>query len=366
MAIDGQLVNASPRASEGYRGEIVATAASFPVEAMLAVNYRCNAKCRMCNIWKLKDDGSMLPSDYGRLPRSLQIVGITGGEPFLREDLLEIVRVVNLAADRPRIIINTNGYLTKRIIGLMSGARAGGISPGIRISLDGVGEKHDYMRGTRHAFEKVSTTLRALNDSGIRDVGVSFTATPENIDDLVSAYEYSREMKVQFVAGVAHNSDLYFHTQANHEIPSHALERSFREVISRQLSSGSLKNWFRAYFNDQLIEYHRTGRRPATCRAATDFLYVDPAGDAYPCLFLASKLGNIKDSEFSDIWQSDAARDSRAVVATCDRCWMMCTSRTGLKKAVLQAATWVAKEKLRGLAVGRFGGGIRGGGDESR
>jgi len=85
------------------------------LEASIIVTYRCNARCRMCNIWKhpTKPDEEIKPETLEKLPR-LDFCNVTGGEPFLRDDILDIVDVIKKKSNR--VVISTNGYLTDRIL----------------------------------------------------------------------------------------------------------------------------------------------------------------------------------------------------------------------------------------------------------
>ncbi len=62
-----------------------------PIDALVAITYRCNARCAMCNIWRAKPSEELRPDAYAALPASLRSVNLTGGEPFLRDDLPDIV-----------------------------------------------------------------------------------------------------------------------------------------------------------------------------------------------------------------------------------------------------------------------------------
>ena len=62
-----------------------------PFDAVIAVTYRCNARCQMCNIWQVKDHDDCKPEDYRVIPTSLRHINVSGGEPFLRADLPEII-----------------------------------------------------------------------------------------------------------------------------------------------------------------------------------------------------------------------------------------------------------------------------------
>ena len=78
------------------------------------VTYRCNARCTMCNRYKAPSR----PEDEISVEKLLKMyfTNITGGEPFIREDLKDIVRELYKLSDR--IVISTNGYFTDRIIDL--------------------------------------------------------------------------------------------------------------------------------------------------------------------------------------------------------------------------------------------------------
>lgn len=322
-----------------------------PKEAIVAVNYRCNARCRMCDIWRVKEDGALAADDYRRVPAGLENVGVTGGEPFLRKDIVALVRAVFEAAGRPRIIINTNGYLTERIVLAFRELR--GLRPhlGFGVSVDGMGRAHDWMRGTRHAFEKALTTVKALKQEGCRDIRLSFTVTNDNVAELPLVYDLARSMGVEFASTIAHNSDHYFHTSANGSIDRALLRQAYEIVNRRELASRSIKRWARAYFNEGVLNYNESGVRPSPCSAAKDFFFLSPRGEVYPCLIVPRVLGNIMAVPFEELWTGNEAAAIRAEISGCERCFMMCTARTTLKQQALAAGTWVAKQQLRRLVL---------------
>lgn len=322
-----------------------------PREAIVAVNYRCNARCRMCGIWRVKEDGSLTAEDYRRLPARLENVGITGGEPFLRRDIVDLVRVVHEATDRPQIVINSNGYLTGRIAAAFRAFRTFNPPVGIGISVDGIGKTHDMMRGTRHAFDKVLATIAALKQENVRNIRLSFTITNENVVELPQVYDLARRLGVQFASTIAHNSDHYYHTSANGGIDGPLLRQAYEVVNRKELSSRSVKSWFRAYYNAAVVRYNDEGTRLTACSAANDFFFLAPRGEVYPCVILPKALGNIMDTPFEDLWTGNVAASIRAEIAGCEKCWMMCSARTGLKKQPFAAAAWVAKAQFRRLAV---------------
>ena len=119
------------------------------MEGLIAVTYRCNAKCTMCNIWKYpsKKEEEITLSDIERLPK-MSFTNITGGEPFLREDLEEIIKIIRKKTKR--IVISTNGYFTDRIVHLAEKYK----DIGIRISIEGLPKVNDELRGIKNGFDR--------------------------------------------------------------------------------------------------------------------------------------------------------------------------------------------------------------------
>ena len=104
------------------------------------VTYRCNARCTMCNRYKCpsKPEEEISIETIKKLPK-MYFTNITGGEPFIREDLPEIVEELYKKSDR--IVISTNGFFTDRIIALAK--RFPNI--GIRISIEGLEQTKGFL-----------------------------------------------------------------------------------------------------------------------------------------------------------------------------------------------------------------------------
>lgn len=87
-----------------------------PPEALLAVTYKCNAKCHMCNTWQFpsKNKDEVTPQDLEKLPGGYRFANVTGGEPFLRKDIEDIIEVVLSKTDR--LVVSTNGFYTDKVL----------------------------------------------------------------------------------------------------------------------------------------------------------------------------------------------------------------------------------------------------------
>ena len=326
---------------------------SMPVDAVVAVTYRCDSRCNMCNIWQLPPGDELEPEQFRKLPRTLRDINITGGEPFLRDDLVEIVRILDEHCDHPRFVISTNGFERRRIAHAAPGLLKIGKNVGIAVSLDGIGEKHDEIRGIPGGFEKVVETLKQLRTIGYRNVRVAFTAQRNNVKHLGAVYDLSRQFGFQFTTSVAQNSDFYFSTAENQTVDPLDLSAELAYVMRKELLSLSPKRWLRAYFYSGVLAYNVSKERILPCRAGRDSFFMDPAGIVYPCLTLSKAMGDIRTHGFDEIWGGGAADGVRREVDLCRQpCWMICTARTAMMRRPHEPALWILSRWGR-IAAGK-------------
>jgi len=248
----------------------------YPTDAVLAVTYRCDARCGMCNIWRLAPQERLAVEDYAKVPASLKDINISGGEPFLRREIVDIVKAVNEKCGNPRIVISTNGFRTDKILQAMEEIRKAVPHIGIGVSVDGIGETHSRIRGVEGAFEKVMNTLRGLKERGFQNVRIGFTAMDDNVHEMPRVYELAESMGFQFTTSVAQNSEIYFSTQDNREVRNGDLGEALGYVMRRELRSFHPKRWMRAYFESGTLLFNEEKRRMLPCRAGIEFFYLAP------------------------------------------------------------------------------------------
>ena len=319
------------------------------MEAAVIATYRCMHKCRMCHIWKhpTRPEEEFRPSLLEKLPE-LSFCNLTGGEPFMREDIDDIVTVLKKKARR--LVISTNGYLTQNIVDLAKKHR--GI--GFRISLEGLSMTNDELRGVPGSFDQGLRSMLELRRLGIRDIGFAITVSDRNAGDLMELYYLAKAMRIEFATAVVHNS-YYFHTSDNVFENTAGIASSFEKLIQDLLRTWKIKNWFRAYFNQGLIDTVGGGERPLLCAAGTDTFFLDPWGEIKPCngmeeRFWHESFGNLHDRSFVDIWSSQKAARIREMVHGCPKeCWMIGTASPAIKKNIRRPALWVLRNKLKTL-----------------
>lgn len=307
------------------------------------VTYRCNARCTMCNRYKCPStpEEEISLETIKKLPE-MYFTNITGGEPFIREDLKDVVRELYKKSDR--IVISTNGFFTDRIVDLCKEFP----NIGIRISIEGLEETNNSIRGLDDGFNRGYTTLKKLVEMGMKDVGFGMTVQDANAKDLVDLYKLSDEMNMEFATASLHNS-FYFVEAKNIIKDREMVGKEFEKLVNELLKSNSPKKWFRAYFNHGLINYIYGQERLLPCDMAFDTFFIDPYGDVMPCNGTKEKevMGNLNEQSWDELWSSEQAEAVRAKVRHCDRqCWMIGSVSPAMHKYIWVPATWVIKHKF--------------------
>lgn len=308
------------------------------------LTYRCNARCNMCNRYKYpsKKEEEISVDTIKKLP-PMYFTNVTGGEPFIREDLKEIVRELNKKSDR--IVISTNGFFTDRIIDLCKEFP----HIGIRVSIEGLEKTNNEIRGLANGFERGYNTLKKLIEMGIKDVGFGMTVQDKNASELLDLYGISNQMGMEFATASLHNS-FYFAEDKNIIHDRQLVAQNFENLINELLRSRSPKKWFRAYFNHGLINYIYAQKRLLPCDMSFDTFFIDPFGDVMPCNGTKEKeiMGNLNVQEWNEIWTSDKAEEVRKRVRCCDRnCWMIGSVSPAMHKYIWKPALWVVSHKLK-------------------
>ena len=307
------------------------------------VTYRCNARCTMCNRYKApsKPEEEISLETIKKLP-PMYFTNITGGEPFIRQDLPDIVRELYKKSDR--IVISTNGFFTDRIIKLCEEFP----NIGIRISIEGLEQTNNEIRGLPDGFNRGYTTLKKLVEMKHPDVGFGMTVQDKNAPDLVPLYKKSEELGMEFATASLHNS--FYFVEAKNIIHDRLMvAQNFEDLINELLNSNSPKKWFRAYFNHGLINYIFGQKRLLPCDMSFDTFFIDPYGDVMPCNGTKDKevMGNLNNQTWDELWNSKQADEVRKKVRCCDRnCWMIGSVSPAMHKYIWKPALWVIKHKF--------------------
>ncbi|MFN3739289.1 MAG: radical SAM protein [Thermodesulfovibrionales bacterium] len=313
------------------------------MEASVITTYRCNAKCYMCNSWRYptKKEEEFKHEILNKLPK-LSFCNITGGEPFLREDIEEIIGILRKKARR--IVISTNGFFTEKILHVARRYK----DIGIRISIEGLPKANDDLRGIKNGFDHGLRTLLELHRMGIKDIGFGITVSDRNAKDMIELYQLAKAMNVEFATAVVHNS-YYFHKFDNEITRKEEVINCFVELVHELFKTKKIKNWYRAYFNYGLMRRVKGLPRLLPCEAGVENFFVTPFGEVVPCNGSDEPwvMGNLNYQSWDEIWNSKRAKEVREKVRSCPKnCWMIGTAAPVMKKYILKPTFWVIRYKF--------------------
>lgn len=312
------------------------------MEASIFLTYRCNAKCKMCDTWNnpSNPDDEIKPEILNKFPK-MSFINFAGGEPFVRDDVEEFVKIGTKISDR--VVFSTNGFLTDRIIDI-----AKKYPIGIRISVDGLPKCHDETRGIQHAFDKSIRTLIKLKEVGCKDIGFSMCVSDWNYKDLVDLYSLINSMGMEFATASVHNS-FYFHKSDNSFKNPEAIAEEFEKLSQVMLKSKRPKDWFRAWFNHGMANRVLGNKRIIPCECGTESFRLNPFGEIIPCEGSCNQMtmGNLKTQSFDEIWNSKESNKIREAIKNCNRhCWFVGNVIPTMRKNISVPIRWIIKNKF--------------------
>lgn len=321
------------------------------MECAVITTYRCNARCQMCNSWAnpSRQEEEFDPIILKKIPGKMKRLNVTGGEPTLRKDLMEILEI--LYPKTQKLELSTNGYFTKKLIAI--GKRYPNIR--IRISVEGLPKLNDELRRIKNGFDHALHSILELRALGLKDIGFAIVISDKNIFDLTYLYELCSSLGLEFSQSAMHNS-FYFFKNDNKIENIEIVEEKMRQFIKILLSSKRknlrlrIKDWFRAYINAGLLRYMKGKERAIPCYAGTESFFVDPRGQILACNGSGEPwvMGDLRVQEFEEIWFSEQANRVRNLVQNCQRnCWMTGSSVPAMRKNISKPLIWALSNKIR-------------------
>ncbi|HAT03350.1 MAG TPA: hypothetical protein DCS29_01045 [Candidatus Magasanikbacteria bacterium] len=325
----------------------------LPIDCVLGITYNCNARCVMCDIWKIKEFPELPVEEYKKLPPTLRDINISGGEPFLRKDIADIIATAQKAAPKARMVISTNGFMPAFIEKQMKDVLKVKPDIGVAVSVDGYGDMHEKIRRIPQAWDKVTETIERLQKLGMKNLRMAFTILPQNIQDFGRVYDETQKRGIQFTHAFAQTSEHYFGGANNDDNKPdlNELKKQYLHIINSELSSWHPKKWVRAFFSHGLYKFSIEKKQVLNNDPGTKFFYLDPRGVVYPSVVHNYPMGNIQNyGTWDDLWYGPRADDAREKVRTIGRpAWMICTARTAIKKNPHKVACWIVKNKVGGM-----------------
>lgn len=300
-----------------------------PLNFTISVSYRCNSRCKTCNVWQRPNDDFTIEEyekTFESIGRDAYWFTFSGGEPTLRKDLPEMVGAAYRHC-RPGIInIPTNGIQDKIIPGrierVLQAAPTSEVI--INLSLDGVGEKHDIVRGVKGNFERAMRTYAGLKALKGRyknfTLGVHTVISNFNIDEFENIYNFVHgELKPDsFISEIAEER-VELDTVGMGITPP---IQKYEPVINRLQDDNRRAEFtgvsritqsFRDRYYDIVKRTLVEKRQIIPCLAGVASAQIAPNGDVWTCCIRAESVGNLRDHnyDFKSVWSTAHADELR-------------------------------------------------------
>lgn len=316
------------------------------VKINFAITNLCNARCKTCNIWKKCSTEELeldeILSIFNRFPKTVGWLSLTGGEPFLRKDIRDILLSAKDIKSLKLLTLPTNGILKNKICSVIE-EYSETIHPNtfITISLDGIESVHDNIRGVNGAYEKAMGTFLELNEMGDKKLNILIETTLSQFNIEKSKTFISELIDKGHKVGIniAHNSDFY----NINSLDKIKIEdtNDITKLIIRNQSIFSINAIVQRFYMQKIGSYlENPDKRVIPCSALKVSCGIDPYGNVTPCSMWKKNIGNLRDYDYdiSKIYNLDEVRFLRHkihVKKECPNCWTPCEAYQSILLSIL-------------------------------
>lgn len=311
-----------------------------------SITYLCNHRCKTCNIWRIYlQDPTTVTNELNtdeviriieKLSKNIMYIQLTGGEPTLRKDLAEIVKTICSKNSLISIGMPTNGFMPRLIEKQVNEVitseewRKSKTEWTVSVSLDGLNNAHDRMRGRKGAFGCAMETYYRLSQIAKRerrfDISIGVTVSTLNLPEVLPFLSYLKQEGFNYGVTFALDSDYYRLQEGkvslvrDHEIDF--LKRDFIKFTT-STSYGSL-----TYLLNLPNYLANRSKQVMPCSALLSQCTIDPYGSVEPCIPWEYPIGNLRDFNYDlgELLMTTCTQETRKNIAEgkCPNCWTPC------------------------------------------
>lgn len=303
-----------------------------PTFISMMANDVCNSRCQMCLIWKQKKDMELIPDELKIILNDpffdqVKHIGVTGGEPTLRQDLPNIFQV--LCTRQPKldgVSIITNAILEKvvqeRVSACAQICRDHGIHFGVMVSLDGLGDVHDTVRGRKNNFQSALNTINYFRE---QEIPVSFGCTitssnaiyvDELLDFAISEGLYGRFRVAEYINRL-YNDEQTEHIRDFDEKTAYHLGLFFYRL--EHCGFEKVPAHLKTYRSKRAMLVEDKPRQTG-CPYHTHGVILTARGELLYCSPKSPVLGSVLTQSPSKIYFSNISKRREIIKNNCDNC----------------------------------------------
>jgi MoaA/NifB/PqqE/SkfB family radical SAM enzyme len=317
----------------------------MPINLTFSITNICQSKCKTCHIWELykrepqKRHEELTLAEIEKIFNSMghiYVFNISGGEPFLRQDITEIIAAACKYLTPGIIHIPTNAIArdrveqkTREILDLLKENHPQ-TQLTIKPSLDHIGPKHDDIRGIPGNFEKVIDVFHCL-----RQLQPNYPNFHVELGTVISRWNAAEvDEIVQYVTRlgadsyrneIAEQRSEMFNTDTEitpdpeqYERAIHSFVHGIRRNTQNRVLFQRITNAFRLTYYDLAIRILKENCQVIPCYAGISNVHITPYGDVWACCTLGygKPLGNLRNCryDFKTLWNSPQAENVRTYI----------------------------------------------------
>jgi len=317
----------------------------MPINLTFSVTNVCQSRCKTCNIWELYKEQPQKRNDELTLEEiekiflsmgHIYVFNISGGEPFLRSDIVEIIRAACDHLSPGVVHIPTNAIAQNRIESktkeildtLKNNCKQTQLT--IKPSLDHIESRHDEIRGVPGNFKKVMEVFNRLKEMQSEypnfHVELGTVISRWNVDDVEEIAQYVTNLGVDSYRNeIAEQRSEMFNTQnditpdpGQYENAINLFVRQIRENMGQRKLFQRITQAFRLVYYGLAIRILKEDRQVIPCYAGLSNVHMTPYGDIWACCTLGydKPMGNLRDYnyDFKQLWKSPAAQKVRTYI----------------------------------------------------
>lgn len=314
-----------------------------PLTITYSVTAACRSLCKTCNIGRVyMETPEIAKADLSlkEIEATFKTLGpiyffnVSGGEPFMRMDLAEILKLAFIYLKPKLISIPTNSLapksiekITLKILEYMDEYLPIHVPLSIKPSIDGVGEMHDYVRGIKGNFVKLEETIdrllaiRAKNPRLHVDLGS--VISNYNLHHIPVLEKWVHQRGIESYRHEIAEQRVEFHNVGDPITPSaevyQKLTKQFSDEIIQNIKGKSLHTKItesiRLAYYDVAIQILKQKKQVTPCYGGLANIHMDYNGELWPCCILGGEqsMGNIRDWNY-DMQALLASDKAKAVI----------------------------------------------------
>lgn len=299
----------------------------YPIYIIQFITERCNAKCAHCFVdFKTAEDELSLQKIEKIASSSgpcLRNIGITGGEPFIRDDIFEIADIWYTNSSVTSLSLTTNGSMPSKIENFCKKASKKSIPVAFLMSYDYIGEKHSEYRKLKDLHLKVIESYKIIKTFS-KNLSATFqiTLTPDNVDSALETYCYMRDvLKINNINCTMVRGKCADNASEQIKQKMASVYKNIQTQRSKDFNLYTIKGFDGLTLTEKLLnaknkvqwkyvlKSFETKKFITPCSAGNLFGVIRYNGNVTPCEIIETPIANLRDYDydFMKLWQSKKA-----------------------------------------------------------